>query len=204
MTFDLYDYSHFCGPSAYAVLAGVAQTEAAGALCRWSVRAGWPPSFHTSPTVLAAALMSKGFRFERWEIRPGGWLVERVDDFQRRIFRRLRGDAQSFDELVAGIEEIYACSAAREANCSNSARELMRGFKSVKSIRAAQREIAPYTVSQWLARFPIGTWVLHVARHVMVQRRGRIIAGDARNASQHGEAPLLDVWRVIQPMRSTA
>lgn len=195
MSVAIAEYSQACGPGAYAALAGITRDQAAGALCRWSQRAGHSPSISTSRVVLAAALISRGFRLERWAITPGGWRTRTADEFARGIWRTFREDAAWIETLAERVADYHAHLRSAPAWM----REGLERDRAIRRERSDRVWISPLTVGEWLRRFPIGTWLLHVSRHVIVARAGHIVAGDDMRTPRYLDCDLEDVLRVRYP-----
>jgi hypothetical protein len=52
-------------------------------------------------------------------------------------------------------------------------------------------------VSDWLALFHSGDWVLHVNQHVLAARGGVLVAGD--DDGRWNDSTLREAWRVVRP-----
>lgn len=186
---DLRRYSEYCGPGAFAAVTGASRNDAAKALLCWCRHAGMVPNLSTAPTVLAAALMMRGFRLERWSTTPGGWRDETAAEFSRRIWATIRNHGRDWSKLFDAVENLAQFD-------QNAAPEIQREIKR-SAERSRRRRPRRMIVREWMARRRSGTWLLHVDGHVMVQRDGRIIAGDDAQASEYGGDALRDVWRVL-------
>lgn len=71
-----------------------------------------------------------------------------------------------------------------------------RGFEPRAEAPKRARQRTELSVREWLARFSIGTWALHVDAHVMAARDGELIAGDDGGRWNH--TVLREAWRVLK------
>lgn len=191
--FSIRDYASYCGPGAFAAVTGISRQSAASVLCRWSVRCGLPAELYTVPVVMAVALVAHGCELESWSPRRGGWRVEDRDEFRRWVWSDAKEPYGHIDQLEVMLKEYHAWRATLPPEVD----EEIRASRKISRAREQRRHIDYLTVGEWLARFPLGLWVLHVTSHVMVARDGEIIAGEGPGQN-YRDAELNTVWRVIR------
>lgn len=191
---NVYEFASFCGPGALSAVTGAPRNEAARSLIAWTQRAGYAPTLATPPMVLAAAVIMRGYRMERWGVAAGSWRTEAAEVFSTRVWTNIRSCGANHHELEGGVRKLQ--SLRREVR-TKPVQQALDEARELAEKRLKARTPDSYTVRNWLNRRPIGTWVLQVAGHVMVARSGRIIAGDTDDASNYGLENLTDAWRVL-------
>jgi len=188
------EYGRYCGPGAYAAVAGVTRWFAARVLRYWTKKAGLPSDDATGtiPMVLAVALLRQ-FDIEEWTTAPGRPLIEQgIDEFRARTAEEwATAGASPPEDVVQRLAELIARPPA-----SPHARQIVTAEMAVAAERRKRRLPGKYTVTEWLRRRRAGTWVLFVDGHGMAARDGKITAGDTPNAGRCGKELLTRAWRI--------
>lgn len=166
-----YSYATMCGPTAFAAITGSSRMDAAGRLRRITKHLGWPLNGSTFPGVLELGFAELGIEIEVCCVRSGVRLG-RVD--------------------LITPEEVEALVGERPRHVEYSAHSRPVAAPVGDTPRATHR--STLRVCDWLERFTAGTFVLHVANHVLAQRDGVLIAGDDGGRWDH--TPLSAAWRV--------
>ena len=151
-----YQFSHYCGPAAFAAITGSSRMEAAERLRRITKQLGWPVNTSTYPGVLEVAFAEIGIELEEW-CGVSGMRLGPVEP------------------ITADAVEAIVGSSPRHVEYSPDRRPEIAA--AADTPRAADR--GALRVCDWLERFTAGSWVLHVANHVLAQRDGVLIAGAA-------------------------
>lgn len=193
-------YADWCGPQAFAAVAGIPADDAARSLERWKSAAAWEPSPGTSAAVLAMALINRGFDLEPWSVERSGWRLETGDEFADSMRRRYRAETQR-SEVMRELQR--ATSDAEPAPVPSP--EEQRALSRQRAKGAQRRRLrAPWRmcVRDWLHVRRAGTWILCAETgpgHWIAARWGWITAGDTPSARNCGGCPLRSAWRVIPP-----
>lgn len=187
------DPTSFCGPQTFAAITGCRREAAYKTLAYWKERGGWQPMPSTPANVLAAALMSRHYPIERWDVRPGGWIQITPDQFRRHIFAILRRDREQWQRILDLVAEHH--DAIREPH-PQPVQDALEHCRGIRRARAERNRTEPYTIGEWLRRRPAGTWVLFTDGHVSAARRGELITSDEPKGIH--STPLSDAWRVLR------
>jgi hypothetical protein len=173
-------YASTCAPLAVAAVARISREEAAAAIRAVARAFGDPePTEATPHLVMIRTVMALGLNVQAW--RPSGEIHRRAGRYRIEMMEPAPR-ATPLDELPPDVAAAVLGERQRAA------------------LRAGARTAPPppprLRVNEWLARFPRGLWLLCPARHVLVARAGRIVAGDPHD--RYGGSVLAAADRILE------